>query len=204
MIFASAPEPVDGVAHVWLENRSGVLAEILPSEARDLAADLLAAALFAENGWSCFEQLEVPRSLQPHSQERTSAAAQLREGSPLLVAQERSDMRDLLAEMRFQAAQEAIAKAIDQLVDAVLGLPMLPTDGVCCEEQGLRVITANLEQSCQLEFDQLYSHESGSDQRGWIASTDGWDDMGDMNGPQYAACSGCGGLYSIPDNLDWA
>ena len=54
-------------------------------------------------------------------------------------------MRDLLAEMRFQAAQEAIAKAIDQLVDAVLGLPMLPTDGVCCEDQDLRVITANLE-----------------------------------------------------------
>jgi hypothetical protein len=43
MIFASAPEPVDGVAHVWLENGSGVLAELLPSEARDLAADLLAA-----------------------------------------------------------------------------------------------------------------------------------------------------------------
>ena len=65
MIFASAPEPVEGVAHVWLENGSGVLAEILPSEARDLAADLLAAALFAENGWSCFEQLAVPRSLLP-------------------------------------------------------------------------------------------------------------------------------------------
>ena len=62
MIFASAPEPVDGVAHVWLENGSGVLAELLPSEARDLAADLLAAALFAQNGWNCFEQLTVPRS----------------------------------------------------------------------------------------------------------------------------------------------
>ncbi len=48
MIFASAPEPVDGVAHVWLENGSGVLAEILPAEARDLAADLLAAALRGE------------------------------------------------------------------------------------------------------------------------------------------------------------
>ena len=70
----------------------------------------------------------------------------------------------------------------------------MPTDGVCCEDQDLRVITANLEQSCQLEYDQA----------GWIASTDGWDDMGDMTGPQYAACSGCGGLYSIPDNLDWA
>ena len=63
MIFASAPEPVDGGAHVWLENGSGVLAELLPSEARDLAADLLAAALFAENGWNCFEQLTVPRSV---------------------------------------------------------------------------------------------------------------------------------------------
>ena len=76
MIFASAPEPVDGVAHVWLENGSAVLAEILPSEARDLAADLLAAALFAENGWNRFEQLAVPRSLLPHRQEWTSAAAQ--------------------------------------------------------------------------------------------------------------------------------
>ena len=112
-------------------------------------------------------------------------------------------MRDPIAEERFQVAQEAIAKAIDLLVDAVLGLPMLPMDGVCCEDQDLRVITANLEQSCQLEFDQLCSHESRSDQSGWIASTDGWDDMGDMTGPQYAACSGCGGLYNIPDNLNW-
>jgi len=63
MIFASAPEPVDGVAHVWLENGSGVLAEILPSEARDLAADLLAAALFAENGWNCFERVTGPEKL---------------------------------------------------------------------------------------------------------------------------------------------
>jgi hypothetical protein len=112
-------------------------------------------------------------------------------------------MRDLIAKERFQAAQQASTKAIDQLADAVLGLPMLPTDGICCEDQDLRVITANLEQSCQLEFDQLYSHESRSDQPGWIASTDGWDDMGDMTGPQYAACSGCGGLYNIPDNLNW-
>ena len=43
-----------------------------------------------------------------------------------------------------------------------------------------------------------------SDQAGWIASTDGWDDMGDMTSPQYAACSGCGGVVAnIPDNLDW-
>ena len=112
-------------------------------------------------------------------------------------------MRDLLAEMRFQTAQEAIAKAADHLVDAVLGLPMLPTDGVCCEDQDLRVITTNLEQSCRLEFDQPDGRESGSDQAGWIASTDGWDDMGDMTGPQYAACCGCGGLYNIPDHLNW-
>ena len=112
-------------------------------------------------------------------------------------------MRDPIAEVRFQAAQQAIAKAADQLVDAVLGLPMLPTDGVCCEDQDLRVITTNLEQSCRLEFDQPDGRESGSDQAGWIASTDGWDDMGDMTGPQYAACCGCGGLYNIPDHLDW-
>ena len=70
-------------------------------------------------------------------------------------------MRDLIAKERFQAAQQARAKAIDQLADAVLSLPMLPTDGVCCEDQDLRVITADLEQSCQLEYDQA----------GWIAST---------------------------------
>src|SRR5450755_2777338 len=69
------------------------------------------------------------------------------------------DIRDLIAEERFQAAQQA--RAIDQLANAVLSLPMLPTDGLCCEDQDLRVITADLEQSCQLEYDQA----------GWIAST---------------------------------
>jgi hypothetical protein len=76
MIFASAPEPVEGVAHVWLENGSGVLAEILPSEARDLAADLLAAALFAENGWNCFETSWQSREACSPRQEWTSAATQ--------------------------------------------------------------------------------------------------------------------------------
>jgi hypothetical protein len=63
VIFASAPEPVDGVAPVWLENGSGALAELLPAEARDLAADLLAAAHFAENGWGCLSELAVPERL---------------------------------------------------------------------------------------------------------------------------------------------
>ena len=163
MIFASSPEPIDGVAHVWLENGTGLLAELPPAEARDLAADLLAAALFAENGWNCFERVgRGSERLHPCSQR-----------------QEKADMRDLIAEERFQAAQQSRAKAIDQLANAVLSLPILPTDGVCCEDQDLRVITADLEPSCQLEYDQA----------GWIASTDGWDDMGDVTGPQYAARS---------------
>ena len=101
MIVASAPEPVDGVAHVSLENGSEALAELLPSEARDLAADLLAAALFAENGWGCLSELVVPKGLRPHRQERTSAAA--RGKFHLQVAKKRSEMRELIAKERSQA-----------------------------------------------------------------------------------------------------
>ena len=94
---------------MWQENGTGLLAELPPAEARDLAVDLLAAALFAENGWNCCERVgRGSERLHPCSQR-----------------QEKADMRDLIAEERFQAAQQSRAKAIDQLANAVLSLPML-------------------------------------------------------------------------------
>ena len=85
MIFASSPEPVDGGAHVWPENGTGVLAELLPSEARDLAADLLAAALLAENGWNCFERVGSPEKLAAPQAGADVSGGPLREVSPLLA-----------------------------------------------------------------------------------------------------------------------
>lgn len=49
-IFASAPDETPGI--VWVENDHGVLAEITPAAARTFAAELLAAAQYAERPFS--------------------------------------------------------------------------------------------------------------------------------------------------------
>lgn len=35
------------------------------------------------------------------------------------------------------------------------------------------------------------------------AETDGWDDMGDMDGPSWIVCDGCGQAFQVPLGLDW-
>lgn len=101
---------------------------------------------------------------------------------------------------QFELARRAYGSAIQQLHNLAGRLPPYPPirvtkrgneKGGCCENRDTRVITAGLEQ---------WSEFNAAEQR---AYTDGWDDMGDMDGPSWIFCSACGGTYALPDDLDW-
>jgi hypothetical protein len=75
---------------------------------------------------------------------------------------------------------------------ATEGLPSYPEQG-CCETPELRVVTECLAQVCFAE----------KVDGGFIATTDGWDDMGDMDGPEHLTCLNCDGYFAVPDDLAW-
>lgn len=53
-----------------------------------------------------------------------------------------------------------------------------------------QVVTEGLAQCCAFSGDDLN------------ASTDGWDDMGDMDGPSWIVCD-CGQVFGIPRDMGW-
>lgn len=60
------------------------------------------------------------------------------------------------------------------------------------DEPDMRVITMGLEQWCRYDPD--------TDN----ASTNGWDDMGDMYGPEYIYCEVCGRAFKPGPDMDWS
>lgn len=104
---------------------------------------------------------------------------------------------------QFAAALDALQKALRGVQAAVDDLPALTADpdgelggpdwSPCCKNTDLRVITVGLEQWCKL----------GVAGGRWNASTNGWDDMGDLTGPDFVECEACGAAFRAPDGLRW-
>lgn len=112
------------------------------------------------------------------------------------------------AQERYQAAMDHIQAALHELEAAVLGLPLFPTpDEIRALEQeaedrdndelweharcDVRLVTEGLAQSSR--FDPSAN----------TAYTDGWDDMGDMDGPAYLFDFDCGKAFRPPADMDW-
>lgn len=94
---------------------------------------------------------------------------------------------------RLSAALAALHDAERQLREAVKGLPPYPA-GRCCEKPDLRVVTECLAQVCYAQWcDGALS-----------AMTDGWDDLGDMVGPEYLSCNSCDGHFHVPADVEWS
>jgi hypothetical protein len=104
----------------------------------------------------------------------------------------------------FALALAALDAALELIYTVGTELPTLPSDpdgetvgnpdwSPCCAAGDLRVITVGLEQWCRIDV------VNGK----WNASTNGWNDMGDMTGPEYVQCAACGAAFSVPDELSW-
>ena len=95
----------------------------------------------------------------------------------------------------FANVLKTIHNALAHAQGAIYDLPDVPTDGdgnaTCCQGPDLRVVTIGLEQ--WVDYDAPTR----------TASTDGWDDMGDMNGPTYLTCVSCIQDFRVPGDLDW-
>lgn len=87
----------------------------------------------------------------------------------------------------------AAVRQLGQVVDALPGYaePHRRRDGRTCRCPDPRVVTSGLDQICSYDPDTR------------TASTDGWDDMGDMEGPTYLECQSCGQLFATPAGLRW-
>lgn len=96
------------------------------------------------------------------------------------------------------SAREQFARAVsllDQgqhaLQRAIAELPEFNGTSACCGSPDLKVITDCLAQWCRLDQDSL------------IAATNGWSDMGDMDGPEHVECQSCGAVWRSPARLNW-
>lgn len=91
---------------------------------------------------------------------------------------------------RIGAATRELASVVDAMPD--YAEPHRRRDGRTCRCPDPRVVTSGLVQICSYDQDIRTAH------------TDGWDDMGDMDGPTYIECQSCGQLFTFPPGLRWA
>lgn len=63
-------------------------------------------------------------------------------------------------------------------------------DSEPCDWTTARVVTTGLEQWCRLHREDMR------------ASTNGWQDMGDMHGPEFVVCK-CGRCFASPTDMNW-
>lgn len=73
-----------------------------------------------------------------------------------------------------------------------------------CGSDPLSVITAGYSQWCSTELE--YDPDDESDDPkpiGICAWTNGWGDMSDDGNFSYLSCAACGGIWDVPEDLEW-
>lgn len=95
------------------------------------------------------------------------------------------------ARSQFARAAALLDQSQRALRKAIAELPRFTKMSSCCGSPEWKVITDCLAQWCRLDRENL------------MAATNGWSDMGDMEGPEHVQCQACGAVWRSPARLNW-